>query len=158
MYLFKQIKVDKDTVLVGKAGEEDLEHLRHQGYQKVLDIMPTALKDKRLPRKVRSAGMVYHHIPVEDCDLESCQLEEKQVARFFQYLVSHGQSPIIINTDDEVLGISLMVLAKVFGEGKPQREVLRSLEALGVSLTGRKDIRRLLADFYGHYKKKLIGR
>jgi protein tyrosine phosphatase (PTP) superfamily phosphohydrolase (DUF442 family) len=157
MYLFKQIKVEKDAVLVGKAATEDLDNLTRQGYQEVLDIMPRALKDKGLARRVRSAGMIYRHIPVEDCNLESCHIEEEEVVRFFQYLMHHGQGPVIINTDDEVLGISLILLNKGFGEGRPQGEVIRSIEELGISLKGRKDIRRFIRDFYKHYQKKLIG-
>ncbi len=156
MYLLKQVKVEKDAVLVGKPKPEDLTSLRQQGYQKVLDIMPQALKDKGLPRRVRSAGLSYLHIPVEDCDLESCHIEDDSVVRFFQYLVRHGLEPMIINTDDETLGISLILLSGLFLEGRPYQEVIRSVEALGISLRGRKDIKRFIRDFYAHYKRKLI--
>ncbi|MBI4766852.1 MAG: hypothetical protein HY787_20035 [Deltaproteobacteria bacterium] len=157
MYLLKQVKVEKDAVLVGKPKPEDLTNLRQQGYLKVLDIMPMALKDKRLAGRVRSAGLSYQHIPVETCDLESCHIEDEWVVRFFQYLVRHGQEPMIINTDDEILGISLVLLSGLFLEGKPYQEVIRSLEALGVSLRGRKDIKRFIREFYAHYKGKLIA-
>lgn len=156
MYLFKQIRVEKDTVLVGKAGSEDLDHLARQGYLQVLDIMPTALKDKSLPRRVRAAGMKYRHIPVEDCDLESCRIEETRVMEFFRYLIALGETPVIINTDDEVLGISLIMLGKGFWRGHPPAEVIRSIESLGISLKGRRDIRRFLREFYNHYRKKLL--
>jgi protein tyrosine phosphatase (PTP) superfamily phosphohydrolase (DUF442 family) len=157
MYLLKQVKVEKDAVLVGKPKPEDLTNLRQQGYLKVLDIMPMALKDKGLARRIRSAGLSYLHIPVETCDLESCHIEDDWVARFFQYLVRHGQEPMIINTDDETLGISLVLLSGLFLEGKPYQEVIRSVEALGISLKGRKDIKRFIRDFYTHYKRKLIA-
>jgi hypothetical protein len=157
MYLFKQVKVEKDMILIGKPRPEDLVNLFQQGYQKVLDIMPLALKDKGLARRVRSTGMSYYHIPVESCDLESCHIEDDWVARFFQYLVRHGQDPMIINTDDETLGISLVMLSALFLEGKPYQEVIRSVEALGVSLKGRKDIKRFIRDFYKHYLGKLLA-
>lgn len=157
MYLFKQVKVEKDTVLVGKSKPEDLINLFQQGYQKVLDIMPTALKDRGLARRVRSSGMSYHHIPVEACDLESCHIEDDRVLRFFRYMVRYGQGPIIINTDDETLGISLVMLTNLFLEGKPYQEVIRSIEILGFPLRGRKDIKRFIRDFYKHYKRKLIS-
>jgi hypothetical protein len=64
---------------------------------------------------------------------------------------------MIINTDDETLGISLVLLSGLFLEGKPYQEVIRSLEALGVSLRGRKDIKRFIREFYAHYKRKLIA-
>jgi protein tyrosine phosphatase (PTP) superfamily phosphohydrolase (DUF442 family) len=158
MYLLKQVKVEKDAVLVGKPKPEDLTNLRQQGYLKVLDIMPTALKDKELARRVRSVGMIYHHIPVESCDLESCRIEDDWVVRFFNYLVKHGQAPMIINTDDETLGISLVTLSGLFLEGRPYQEVIRSVEALGISLRGRKDIKRFIREFYAHYKGKLPTR
>jgi hypothetical protein len=157
MYLLKQVKVEKDAVLVGKPKPEDLASLRQQGYLKVLDIMPMALKDKRLAGRVRSAGLSYQHIPVETCDLESCHIEDEWVVRFFRYLVRHGQERMIINTDDETLGISLVLLSGLFLEGKPYQEVIRSLEALGISLRGRKDIKRFIREFYAHYKGKLIA-
>ncbi len=156
MYLLKQVKVEKDMILIGKPKPEDLTNLRQQGYQKVLDIMPLALKEKGLARQVRSAGLSYLHIPVESCDLESCHIEDDWVVRFFRYLVHHGQEPLIINTDDETLGISLVMLSGSLLEGKPYQEVIRSVEALGFSLRGRKDIRRFIRDFYSHYKRKLI--
>jgi protein tyrosine phosphatase (PTP) superfamily phosphohydrolase (DUF442 family) len=157
MYLFKQVKVEKDMILIGKPKPEDLDNLIQQGYEKVLDIMPMALKEKGLARSVRSAGMSYHHIPVESCDLESCHLEDDWVVRFFRYLVRHGQEPMIINTDDETMGISLVTLSALFLEGKPYQEIIRSIEALGVSLKGRKDIKRFIREFYAHYKGKLIA-
>jgi protein tyrosine phosphatase (PTP) superfamily phosphohydrolase (DUF442 family) len=157
MYLLKQVKVEKDAVLVGIPKPEDLTNLRQQGYLKVLDIMPKALKDQGLARRVRATGMSYLHIPVETCDLESCQIEDEWVARFFRYLVRHGREPMIINTDDETLGISLVLLSNLFLEGKPYQEVIRSVEALGISLKGRKDIKRFIRDFFAHYKRKLIA-
>jgi protein tyrosine phosphatase (PTP) superfamily phosphohydrolase (DUF442 family) len=158
MYLFKQVKVEKDMILIGKPKPEDLDNLSQQGYQKVLDIMPMALKDKGLARRVRSTGMSYHYIPVETCDLESCHLDDEWVVRFFRYLVRHGQEPMIINTDDETLGISLVMLSALFLEGQPCQEIIRSIEALGVSLKGRKDIQRFIREFYKHYQGKLIAR
>jgi protein tyrosine phosphatase (PTP) superfamily phosphohydrolase (DUF442 family) len=158
MYLFKQVKVEKDMILIGKPKPEDLTNLRQQGYEKVLDIMPMALKEKGLAGRVRSRGMSYHHIPVESCDLESCHLDDDWVVRFFRYLVRHGQEPMIINTDDETLGISLVMLSALFLEGQPYQEIIRSLEALGFSLKGRKDIKRFIRDFYRHYQGKLIAR
>lgn len=158
MYLFKQVKVEKDMILIGKPKPEDLDNLIQQGYQKVLDIMPLALKDKALARRVRSTGMSYHHIPVESCDLESCHLDDDWVVRFFRYLVRHGQEPMIINSDDETLGISLVMLSALFLEGQPYQEIIRSVEALGVSLKGRKDIKRFIRDFYKHYQGKKIAR
>jgi len=143
-------------ILIGKPKPEGLANLRQQGYQKVLDIMPAALKDKGLARRVRSAGLSYLHIPVESCDLESCHLEDDWVVRFFKYLVRHGQEPMIINTDDETLGISLVLLSGLFLEGKPYQEVFRSVKTLGISLRGRKDIKRFIRDFYTHYKRKRI--
>jgi len=157
MFLLKQVKVEKDAVLVGKPKPEDLISLRQQGYLKVLDIMPKALKDKGLARRARSAGLSYLHIPVEDCDLESCHIEDESVVRFFHYLVRQGPEPMIVNTDDGTLGISLVLLAGLFLEGKPYQEVIRSVEVLGISLRGRKDIKRFIRDFYGHYKRKLLA-
>ena len=152
MYLFKQIKVEKDTILVGRPTEGDLANLFQQGYQKVLDIMPTALKDKGLARRVRASGMSYTHIPVEVCDLESCRIDEGWVVRFFRYLTRFCDSPMIINTDDETLGISLVVLSNLFLEGKPYQKVIEAIESLGFPLKGRKEIKGFLRDFYKHYK------
>jgi len=156
MYLFKQIRVEKDTVLVGKAASEDLDHLARQGYEQVLDIMPAALRDKGLVRRVRAAGMKYRHIPVEECDLKTCHIEEERVMDFFRYLSAQKEAPIIINTDDEALGISLVMLAKVFWKGEPARELIRSIEALGISLKGRRDIKHFIRDFYEHYRRKML--
>jgi|WetSurMetagenome_2_1015567.scaffolds.fasta_scaffold322801_2 hypothetical protein len=155
MYLFKQIKVEKDTILVGRPLEGDLINLFQQGYQKVLDIMPTALKDKTLARRVRAAGMSYTHIPVEVCDLESCKIDEDWVVRFFRFMTRFSQSPMIINTDDETLGISLVVLSSMFLDGKPYQQVFQAVERLGFSLKGRKEIKGFIRDFYTHYKKQL---
>jgi hypothetical protein len=157
MYLFKQVKIEKDAVWVGRPMPEDLAGLYQQGFGKVLDIMPAALKDKGLARAVRAAGMSYLHIPVEDCDLETCHIEEDWVVRFFRFWIRHGREPVIINTDDESLGISLVVLTNSFLEDKPYREAFRSIEEAGISLRGRKDIKRFIRDFYRHYKgKKLV--
>lgn len=155
LYLFKQIRVEEHTVLVGKAGAEDLAGLARQGYKEVLDIMPKALKDKDLARRVKEAGMKYLHIPVEECDLKSCRIEEERVKDFFRYLAKRGETPIIVHTDDEVLGISLVMLADVFEKGEPSRTLIRSLETLGISLRGRRDIKRFIRDFYEHYRKAL---
>jgi hypothetical protein len=155
MYLFKQVKVEKDTILVGRPLEGDLANLFQQGYQKVLDIMPTALKDKGLVRLVRSVGMSYTHIPVEVCDLESCKIDEDWVVRFSRYMTRFSQSPLIINTDDETLGISLVVLSNLFPDGKPYQHVFQTVESLGFPLKGRKEIKRFIREFYTHYKNQL---
>lgn len=154
MYLYKQVKVEKDTILVGRPGEGDLANLAYQGYRQVLDIMPTPLKEKGLARLVRAAGMGYTHIPVEACDLESCHLEEDSVVRFFRYMIRHGQSPMVINTDDEVLGISLVVLSNLFMEGHPYQKIIRTIEELGFPLRGRKDLKRFIREFSEQYKGK----
>jgi hypothetical protein len=155
MYLFKQVKVEKDTILVGRPTEGDLVNLFQQGYQKALDIMPAALKDKGLARRVRAAGMSYTHIPVEVCDLESCKIDEDWVVRFFRHMTRFSQSPMIINTDDETLGISLVVLSSMFLDGKPYQRVIEAVESLGFPLKGRKEIKRFIRDFYTHYKNQL---
>ena len=64
MYFFKQVKLEKDALLLGQPQEEDLVALSRQGYKLVLDIMPTALRDRRLPRVARKAGLKYVPIPV----------------------------------------------------------------------------------------------
>ena len=156
MYLFKQIKVEKDAIWVGRPKEDDLDSLFQQGYDNILDIMPVALKDKGLARRAKAAGMRYHRIPVEDCDLESCHIEEDWVVRFFRFMNRCCQGSIIINTDDETLGISLVVLTSFFLKGKPVREVFRAIEELGIALRGRKDIKRFIKDFYKHYQGKQI--
>lgn len=157
MYLFKQIKVEKDAIWIGRPKPEDLVGLSQQGYLNVLDIMPSALKDKGLARRSRATGMGYHHIPVEACDLESCHIEADWVARFFRFMNRCCQNPIIINTDDETLGISLVMLTGFFLKGKPYQEVFRAIEGLGISLRGRKDIKRFIRDFYKHYQGKQLG-
>jgi protein tyrosine phosphatase (PTP) superfamily phosphohydrolase (DUF442 family) len=155
MYLFKQVKVEKDTILVGKPLKGDLANLFQQGYQKVLDIMPSALKEKGLARLVRTAGMTYTHIPVEVCDLESCQIDEDWVVRFSRYMNRFSHSPLIINTDDETLGISLVILSNLFRDGKPYQQVIQAVESLGFSLKGRKEIKRFIRIFYTHHKKQI---
>ncbi|MBI5606838.1 MAG: hypothetical protein HY879_26200 [Deltaproteobacteria bacterium] len=156
MYLFKQIKVAKDAIWIGRPKNEDLDSLFQQGYQKILDIMPSALKDKGLARRARGAGMGYHHIPVEACDQDSCHIEAEWVPRFFRFMKRSCQGPIIINTDDETLGVSLLVLANYFLEGKPYQEVIRSVEEMGILLKGRRDIKRFLRDFYKKYPNKQL--
>jgi protein tyrosine phosphatase (PTP) superfamily phosphohydrolase (DUF442 family) len=156
MYLFKHIKIEKDSVLVGRPKEADLAHLFLQGYQTVLDIMPAALKDKKLARRVRAEGMSYHHIPVEECDLESCHIEDEWVVQFFRF-VTRSQGPIIINTDDEVLGISLIMLINFFMEKRPWRQIIGAIEDLGISLKGRKDIKRFIGDFYKQYHSRMVS-
>ena len=153
MFLFKQIKIEKDTVLVGRPSSEDLIFLSQQGYELVLDIMPSALKDKRLARQVRNVGMRYHHIPVEVCDQESCYLKDEWVSQFFRFMV-RAQGPVIINTDDESLGISMVVLSNHFSAGKPFSDVFRAIESLGFSLKGRKDIKKFIKDYYRHDREQ----
>ncbi len=156
MFVFKQIRIEKDAVLIGKPAPEDLKNLARQGYRAVVDIMPSALKDQNLARAVRSAGMAYRHIPVEDCDLESCHLEEASVVGFYRYMTTHGGEPLILYTDDEVLGLSLVLLTQMFREGRNFRDWKRAVEALGVSLRGRRDIRRFIQDFYRHYRPQAL--
>jgi protein tyrosine phosphatase (PTP) superfamily phosphohydrolase (DUF442 family) len=156
MYLFKQVKVEKDTILVGRPSEEDLSRLFQQGYEKVLDLMPAALKDKGLARRVRKAGMSYSHIPVEICGPESCRIDEDWVVRFFRYMMRFAHSPMVINTDDETLGITLVVLASMFLKGEPYGQVFRAVESLGFPLKGRKEIKRFVRDFYQHYQNRLL--
>jgi protein tyrosine phosphatase (PTP) superfamily phosphohydrolase (DUF442 family) len=155
MYLFKHVKIEKDTIILGRPTEEDLKHLSLQGYEKVLDIMPGALKDKGLARRVRTAGMNYTHIPVEICGPESCRIDEDWVVRFFRYLLRYAHTPLIINTDDETLGITLVVLAGLFPKNESYRRVFQAVESLGFSLKGRKEIKHFVQDFYKHYQKRL---
>jgi len=157
MYLFKQVKVEKDTILIGRPKTEDLDNLSRQGYQRVLDIMPKALKDKGLARRVKAAGMNYTHIPVEVCNEESCKIEEEWVARFFRFITRSNQAPLIINTDDETLGVSLVILSNLFLEGKSYQKIIQAIELLGLSLKGRKEIKRFIRNFYDHYQGKQIG-
>jgi protein tyrosine phosphatase (PTP) superfamily phosphohydrolase (DUF442 family) len=152
MYLLKQVKVEKDTIMVGRPKTEDLENLSRQGYQRVVDIMPKVLKDKGLARKVRAVGMDYSHIPVEVCREESCEIAEEWVLRFFKFINRHGQLPMIINTDDETLGISLVVLSNLIPEGKSYPEIIKAIEVLGISLKGRKEIKRFVRQFHDHSK------
>jgi protein tyrosine phosphatase (PTP) superfamily phosphohydrolase (DUF442 family) len=157
MYLLKQVKVEKDTIMVGRPKDEDLENLSRQGYQRVLDIMPKALEDKGLARKVKSAGMEYDHIPVEVCEEESCRIDENWVLRFSKFINRYDQVPMIINTDDETLGISLVVLSNLIREGKSLPEIIKAIEGLGISLKGRKEIRQFMKTFYNHHPQKQIG-
>lgn len=152
MYLLKHIKLDKDSILIGRPKPEDLSSLAGQGYRLVLDILPEALRDKGLARRVRAAGMQYQAVPVESCDLTSCQIDEPWVVKFSRFVNTSDQYPFIINTDDEALGLSLMVMAKLFLLGTPAREVIRFIEKLGLSLKGRKDIKRFINEYYRHYR------
>ncbi len=152
MYLLKHIKLDKDAILIGRPKAEDLAGLAGQGYRMVLDIMPEALKDKGLARKVRAVGMKYSHIPVESCDLSACRIDEPWVVKFSRFVNTSDQYPFIINTDDEALGLSLMVMAKLFLQGTPARGVIQAIEKLGLSLKGRKDIKRFITEYYQHYR------
>jgi protein tyrosine phosphatase (PTP) superfamily phosphohydrolase (DUF442 family) len=157
MYLLKHIKLDKDAILIGRPKAEDLAGLAGQGYRLVLDIMPEALREKALARKVRAAGMKYMAIPVESCDLAVCSIEEPWVARFSRFVNTSDQYPFIIYTDDEALGLSLMVMAKLFLLGTPAREVIAAIERLGLSLKGRKDIKRFIKEYYQHYRPAAKG-
>jgi protein tyrosine phosphatase (PTP) superfamily phosphohydrolase (DUF442 family) len=157
MYLLKQVKVEKDTILVGRPKTEDLENLSRQGYLRVVDIMPKALKDKGLARQVRTAGMDYSHIPVEICNEESCAIDENWVLRFSKFINRYDQVPMIINTDDESLGVSLVVLSNLILEGRSFPEIIEAIEALGISLRGRKEIRRFIRQFFDHYRRKQIA-
>jgi hypothetical protein len=152
MYLLKHIKLDKDAILIGRPKAEDLAGLAGQGYRMVLDIMPEALKDKGLARKVRAVGMKYSHVPVESCDLSACRIDEPWVVKFSRFVNTSDQYPFIINTDDEALGLSLMVMAKLFLQGTPARGVIQAIEKLGLSLKGRKDIKRFITEYYQHYR------
>jgi protein tyrosine phosphatase (PTP) superfamily phosphohydrolase (DUF442 family) len=156
MYLLKQVKVEKDTIMVGRPKAEDLENLSRQGYQRVVDIMPKALKDKGLARKVKSAGMEYNHIPVEVCGVESCRIDENWVLRFSKFINRYDQVPMIINTDDETLGVSLVVLSNLIRDGKSLPEIIRAIESLGISLKGRKEVRQFMRTFYNHHPQKQI--
>jgi protein tyrosine phosphatase (PTP) superfamily phosphohydrolase (DUF442 family) len=156
MYLLKQVKVEKDTIMVGRPKSEDLENLSREGYQRVLDIMPKALKDKGLARRVKAAGMAYTHIPVEICDEENCTIDEAWVVRFARFINLHDEIPMIINTDDETLGVSLVVLSNLMTKGQSLPNILKAIEALGMSLKGRREIKRFLKTYYDHHQRKAI--
>ena len=151
MYLLKHIKLDKDSILIGRPQPEDLAGLTAQGYRLILDIMPEALRDKGLARQVRAAGMKYTAIPVESCNLSTCSIDEPWVVKFSRFVNTSNQYPFILNTDDEALGLSLMVMAKLFLLDTPAPEVIRFIEKLGQSLKGRKDIKRFISEYYRHY-------
>jgi protein tyrosine phosphatase (PTP) superfamily phosphohydrolase (DUF442 family) len=157
MYLLKQVKVEKDTIMVGRPKAEDLENLFRQGYQRVVDIMPKALKDKGLARKVKSVGMEYNHIPVEVCEEESCRIDENWVQRFSKFINRYDLVPMIINTDDETLGISLVVLSNLIRDGKSLPEIIKAIEGLGISLKGRREIKRFIRTYYSHHLQKQIS-
>jgi protein tyrosine phosphatase (PTP) superfamily phosphohydrolase (DUF442 family) len=156
MYYFKQVKLEKDALMLGQPQERDLEVLSRQGYRLVLDIMPQALRDRSLARKARKAGMRYVQIPVEECDLESCRMDEDRVVKFSRFVNQCCHGPFVINTDDEKLGIGLMVLANGFLRGETASQVVKKIESLGFALKGRKDIKRFIRDFYRHYKTKAL--
>ena len=151
MYLLKHIKLDKNSILIGRPREEEWTLLAHQGYRMVLDILPPELRDKGLAKRVKAAGMKYTPIPVESCDLASCQIDEPWVVKFSRFVNTSDQYPLILNTDDEALGLSLMVMAKLFLLDTPAPEVIRFIEKLRQSLKGRKDIKRFINEYYRHY-------
>ena len=157
MYLLKQVKVEKDTIMVGRPKNEDLENLYRQGYQRVVDIMPKALRDKGLARKVRAAGMEYSPIPVEVCNEDSCEIDEGWVLRFSKFINRNDQVPMIINTDDETLGISLVVLSNLIPEGRSFSDIIKAIQSLGISLKGRKELKRFIRAFYDHQRRKQIA-
>jgi protein tyrosine phosphatase (PTP) superfamily phosphohydrolase (DUF442 family) len=156
MYFLKQVKLEKDALLLGQPQEQDLTALSRQGYKHLVDIMPTALRDRRLPRLARKAGLKYVQIPVEECDLESCRIDDDRVVTFSKFVNQCCHGPFIINTDDEKLGISLVMLANGFLRGEKAQEIIKKIESLGFALKGRKDIKRFIRDFYRHYKAPAI--
>jgi protein tyrosine phosphatase (PTP) superfamily phosphohydrolase (DUF442 family) len=157
MYLLKQVKVEKDTIMVGRPKSEDLENLFRQGYQRVLDIMPKALKEKGLARRVKAAGMAYTHIPVEVCDEERCTIAEEWVVRFSRFINRHDQIPMILNTDDETLGVSLVVLSNLMTKGESLPRIIKAIEALGLSLKGRREVKQFIKRYYDHHRSKQVA-
>ena len=153
MYLLKHIKLDKDSILVGRPKEEEWASLAGQGYRLVLDILPPELREKGLAKRVKAAGMQYKPFPVESCDLSSCQIDEPWVVKFSRFILSSDQYPFILYTDDETLGLSLVVLAKLFPTGASAGDVIRAVEKLSRPLKGRPDIKRFIAEFYRHYRQ-----
>ena len=158
MYLLKHIKLDKDSILVGRPREEEWASLADQGYRMVLDILPPELRDKSLAKRVKAAGMDYTPIPVESCDLASCKIDEPWVVKFSRFILTSNQYPFILYTDDETLGLSLVVLANLFPEGASARDVVMAVEELGRPLKGRPDIKRFVNDFYRHYRQPKVLR
>jgi len=153
MYFLKHIKLDKDSILIGRPREEEWTSLAHQGYRMVLDILPPELRDKGLAKRVKAAGMKYTPIPVESCDLASCQIDEPWVVKFSRFIRGSDQYPFILYTDDETLGLSLVVLANLFPTGASAGDVIRAVEKLDRPLKGRPDIKRFLNEYYRHYRK-----
>ena len=153
MYLLKHIKLDKDSILIGRPKEEEWTSLADQGYRMVLDILPPELRDKGLAKRVKAAGMKYTPIPVESCDLASCQIDEPWVVKFSRFIRVSDQYPFILYTDDETLGLSLVVLANLFPTGASAADVIQAVEKLDRPLKGRPDIKRFLTEYYRHYRK-----
>jgi hypothetical protein len=153
MYLLKHIKLDKDSILVGRPREEEWASLADQGYRMVLDILPPELRDKGLAKRVKAVGMTYTPIPVESCDLSSCQIDEPWVVKFSRFILSSNQYPFILYTDDETLGLSLVVLANLFPEGASAGDVVRAVEKLGRPLKGRPDIKRFINEYFRHFRR-----
>jgi hypothetical protein len=158
MYLLKHIKLDKDSILIGRPREEEWTSLTGQGYRMVLDILPSELRDKELAKRVRAAGLKYTAIPVESCDLASCQIDEPWVVKFSRFIRRSDQYPFILYTDDETLGLSLVVLANLFPTGASAGDVIRAVEKLNRPLKGRPDIKRFLNEFYRHYRRPKASR
>jgi protein tyrosine phosphatase (PTP) superfamily phosphohydrolase (DUF442 family) len=152
VYLLKHIKLDKDSILVGRPREEEWASLADQGYRMVLDILPPELRDKALAKRVKAAGMNYTFIPVESCDLASCKIDEPWVVKFSRFILSSNQYPFILYTDDETLGLSLVVLANLFPEGASARDVVLAVEELGRPLKGRPDIKRFINEYFRHFR------
>ena len=94
MYLLKHIKLDKDSILIGRPKEEEWTSLAQQGYRMVLDILPAELRDKGLAKRVKAAGMKYTPIPVESCDLASCRIDEPWVVKFSRFIRDSDQYPL----------------------------------------------------------------
>jgi hypothetical protein len=102
---------------------------------------------------VKAAGMKYTPIPVESCDLASCQIDEPWVVKFSRFIRGSDQYPFILYTDDETLGLSLVVLANLFPTGASAGDVIQAVEKLDRPLKGRPDIKRFLTEYYRHYRQ-----
>ncbi|WP_456431576.1 hypothetical protein [Thermosulfuriphilus sp.] len=150
MGIYKEIRFDGHTVLVGFPQEKDLEKLKAMGYQVIVDIEPGP---KPLAQWAERHDLKYIPLEIGQCDFSKCDLNDQRILDWLNF-TDQLKEPYILSTHDEALGVLLVIIHQALCQGHGRFWIEDRFQSLGYGL--RPDLRRFLEDFWAHYGIKRV--
>ncbi len=148
MGVYKEIRFDGHTVLVGFPRETDLEKLKKMGYEVIIDIEAREREGSLLARWAQEHGLRYIPIRIGECDFTQCEIDDERVIEWFR-LTDELREPYILSTHDETLGVLLVIIHQALHQGHDHQWIKKRFESLGYSL--RPDLEGFFRKFWAHY-------